>query len=75
LELIGEGIAFIVFARNDLREWVRTRALERNDARSIAGFLYEDVICRHGCPMRIVIDILLRKFVGEAYVKSFKGSY
>jgi hypothetical protein len=25
--------------------------------------------------MRIVIDILLRKFVGEAYVKSFKGSY
>jgi hypothetical protein len=52
----ADGIAFIVFARDDLSGWVEARALERNDARSVARLLYEDVICRHGYPLRIVID-------------------
>ena len=51
-----EGFSFVVFARDDLSGWVEARALERNDARSVAKFLYEDVIYRHGCPMRIVMD-------------------
>jgi hypothetical protein len=51
-----EGYKFIVFARDDLSGWVEGRAIKENTARNVARFLYEDVICRHGCPQRIIID-------------------
>ena len=51
-----EGYKFIVFARDDLSGWVEGRALMENTARNVAKFLYEEVICRHGCPGRIVVD-------------------
>jgi hypothetical protein len=51
-----EGYKFIVFARDDLSGWVEERAIKENTARNVARFLYEDVICRHGCPQRIIID-------------------
>src|SRR5438552_10547659 len=52
----SDGYKFIVFARDDLSGWVEGRALKENTARNVAKFLYEDVICRHGCPRRIIID-------------------
>jgi len=51
-----DGYKFIVFARDDLSGWVEGRALEYNDSMSVADFLYEEVICRHGCPRKIVMD-------------------
>ena len=45
----SDGYKFIVFARDDLSGWVEGRALKENTARNVAKFLYEDVICRHGC--------------------------
>jgi len=47
---------YIVFARDDLSGWVEGRALTAKDSKSVAKFIYEDVICRHGCPKRIVMD-------------------
>jgi len=52
----SDGYKFIVFARDDLSGWVEGRALKENTARNVAKFLYEDVICHHGCPCRIIID-------------------
>jgi hypothetical protein len=51
-----EGFKYIVFARDDLSGWVEGRAIKERDARSVAKFLYEDIICRHGCPARVVMD-------------------
>ena len=51
-----EGYGFIVFARDDLSGWVEARPLLRNNARSVANFIYQDVICRHGCPLKIVMN-------------------
>jgi Integrase zinc binding domain len=47
---------YIVFARDDLTGWVEGRALLAANSKSVAKFLYEDIICRHGCPRRMVMD-------------------
>ena len=51
-----DEIGFIVFARDDLSGWVEARAIDRANSKNVAKFIYEDVICRHGCPLRIVLD-------------------
>ena len=51
-----DGFGFIVFARDDLSGWVEGRAIKAADSKNVAKFIYEDVICRHGCPRRIVLD-------------------
>ena len=52
----ADGYGFIVFARDDLSGWVEGKPLKNADSRGVAKFLYEDVICRHGCPRRMVMD-------------------
>jgi hypothetical protein len=32
------------------------RAIDTADSYNVSKFLYEDVVCRHGCPRRIVLD-------------------
>ena len=51
-----DGFGFIVFARDDLSGWVEGRAIEVANSKNVAKFIYEDVICRHGCPQRVVLD-------------------
>jgi transposase InsO family protein len=51
-----EGFGFIVFARDDLSGWVEGKAIMEANAKNVAKFLYEDVICRHGCPVKVVLD-------------------
>ena len=50
------GLGFIVFARDDLSGWVEGRAIATVNSKNVAKFIYDDVICRHGCPQRIVLD-------------------
>jgi len=47
---------YIVFARDDLSGWVEGRALTAVNSKNVSKFIYEEVICRHGCPKRIVMD-------------------
>lgn len=49
-------VPFIVFARDDLSGWVEGWAIDAVNSRNVAKFVYEDVICWHGCPLRIVMD-------------------
>ena len=51
-----EGYEFIVFARDDLSGWLEARPLQHANSFSVATFIYEDLICRHGLPQRIVMD-------------------
>ena len=45
-----------VFARTDLSGWIEGRPLRRAKAANVAQFLYEDVICRHGCFRKLICD-------------------
>ena len=51
----NEG-SFLVLARDDLSGWVEGRAIDAANSYNISKFLYEEVVCRHGCPRRIVLD-------------------
>jgi hypothetical protein len=50
------GFKYIVFARDDLSGWIEGRALKVANSKNVSEFLFEEVICRHGCPERIVMD-------------------
>jgi hypothetical protein len=51
-----KGKNYLVMARDDLSGWVEARALAKADSLAVAGFLYEDVVCRHGIFEKIVMD-------------------
>ena len=51
----GEG-SYLVLARDDLSGWVEGRAIDAANSFNVSKFLYEEVVCRHGCPRRIVLD-------------------
>jgi hypothetical protein len=46
----------LVLARGEGSGWVEGRALKNANARSIARFIFEDVICRHGVFLELVTD-------------------
>lgn len=56
LPITKSGKRYIVIAVDHFSKWVEIRALESNDAQSIASFFYEDVICRHGVPQKLSTD-------------------
>ncbi|KAG1514342.1 hypothetical protein G6F52_009946 [Rhizopus delemar] len=50
------GHRYIVAAIDYLTKYVEARPLRFQSSSEIALFLYEDVICRHGCPTILVTD-------------------
>ena len=51
-----EGFYFLVIARCDSFGWVEAKPLSTLSSRAAADFLWEDVICRHWCFGKLVID-------------------
>jgi len=47
---------YLVLVRDDLSGWVEGRAIDAANSFNVSKFLYEEVVCRHGCPRRIVLD-------------------
>ncbi|SJL18062.1 uncharacterized protein ARMOST_21634 [Armillaria ostoyae] len=47
---------YIVHTRDSLSSWPEARALQNENAKAIAIWFFEDVICRWGCPYEIVTD-------------------
>ena len=50
------GYKYAVFARDDLSGWIEGKALRDNDSKEVAKFVFEDIVCRHGCPFMVVVD-------------------
>lgn len=46
----------VVNARDSLAGWVEGRPLVRDTAQALGMFLFEDIICRWGCPQKFVTD-------------------
>ena len=67
-----EGKNYLVVAREDLSGWPEARALSSADSDAIAKFLWEDVVCRHGCFRRLVVDSGLEN---KGHVTAFAKKY
>jgi hypothetical protein len=56
LPVTTDGYGYLVLARDDLSGWVEGRALKEKSSLEVASFIYEEIICRHGLPRRVVMD-------------------
>ena len=50
------GYEYIVHGRCSLSSWAEGRPLRSENAKAIANWLFEDIICRWGCLVEIVTD-------------------
>ena len=51
-----EGMKDLVVACCDLSDWVEARPMRNLTSKVVARFLWEDIICRHGCFRKLVMD-------------------
>lgn len=59
-----DGFKYVVVAIDYFSKWTEARPLKDKTAVSVARFLYDEVICRHGCP-KIQINDQGREFVNN----------
>src|SRR6266498_1614494 len=52
----SRGNKYIVVAINYFIKYPKARTLSNANAKSVANFIYEDIICRHGYSRRIISD-------------------
>ena len=52
----SNGYKYIVHGRCRLSSWMEAKALKEENARSIGQQLFEDIICKWGSLIKIVID-------------------
>jgi Integrase zinc binding domain/Integrase core domain len=50
------GNKYIITATDYLTKWVEARAVRNAKKEDIAQFLWEEIICRHGCPRELLSD-------------------
>jgi len=53
---LPRGKRYVIVATDLFTKWVEARSLTEADAQSIAAFLHEEIICRHGIPEKITSD-------------------
>jgi len=56
LPLTSNGNKYIITAIDYLTKWLKARAVPEATAEQAANFIYEEIICRHGCPTKILSD-------------------
>jgi transposase InsO family protein len=56
LSTTPNGKRYIVLAIDHFTKYIEARALEDADAQSIAVFIHDDIICRHGVPAILTSD-------------------
>lgn len=50
------GNKYIIVAMDYLTKWPEAKPVKEATAQETVTFIYEDIICRHGCPGRILTD-------------------
>ncbi len=64
---------YIVLTRDDVLRWIEERTLRAATSKAIAKFLWEDVICRHDCSKRFVMNEELKnKEIVETLIEKYK---
>lgn len=56
LEETKSGKKYIVVAIDYFTKWPEARAIKNATAEEVVEFIWEDIICRHGCPRKIISD-------------------
>src|SRR5215469_16969020 len=56
LPITEEGNRYIVTAMDYFTKWPEARALKEATAAKVVDFIFDDIICRHGTPRRILSD-------------------
>ena len=56
LNRTARGKKYIVVAIDYLTKWPEARAISEATAAQVANFIYEQIICQHGCPQKILSD-------------------
>ena len=51
-----KGFKYLVLARDDLSGWVEGRPLREKEAKGVAKFLFEDIVCRFGLYGKLIVD-------------------
>ena len=59
-----DGYCCVVVAMDYFSKWPEARALRNHTAESVAKFIFEDIVCRHGC-IKIQINDQGREFVNK----------
>ena len=47
---------YIAVAIDYFTKWPEARAIKEASAKEVSTFIFEEIICRHGCPQRILTD-------------------
>src|SRR6185295_3482481 len=47
---------YIIVATDYMTKWPEAKAVPKADAKNTVDFIYEDIICRHGCPTYLQSD-------------------
>ena len=68
-----DGYRYVVMAVDYFSKWPEARPLKDKTALSVASFLFEDIICRHGC-IEIQINDQGREFVNGVSEELFRLS-
>jgi len=56
LPITERGNRYIIVAMDYFTKWPEARAVSEATAKETSRFIYEDIICRHGCPKKILSD-------------------
>lgn len=56
LPITSSGNRYIIVATEYLTKWPEARAIKDPQASTVAQFIYEDIICRHGAPKVLLSD-------------------
>ncbi|GBC49115.1 putative integrase core domain protein [Rhizophagus irregularis DAOM 181602=DAOM 197198] len=56
LNTTTNGNKYIIVAMDYFTKWPEAKAVKEATAKEVSKFIYEDIICRHGCPMKILSD-------------------
>jgi hypothetical protein len=51
-----KGNKYIIVAIDYFMKWAKAKAVKVDNAEEVATFIYEEIICRHGCSQKILSD-------------------